>query len=665
MPRRSGEQARWALLELSRWRAWGPAVGLGTAVGLAYFLAAELGAAFLGEADGVPLLWPAAGLAAGALMVLDGRSAKCAAAGILAATVAANLRGEASIWASVVLGLCNAGEAMLAAWLVHRWSRRTFKLEDLRAIWGLLAAAALAPMVTGAVAAIALLPYHATLLLPAVWRAWALPDTLGIVTVAPLVVGLHGVAGEPAPRDRLIEGMVALALLAAGSAAVYAAPTHSWLRQVPQTVLFPLVLWIAARCPPVLSAAAALVISSALVAMTTMHLGRLAAADMPAFRAQITMLVASICALTLAALFAERRRSEGALMESNERLRLALGGAELGVWSVNLATGAFESDERDRRINGHDPAAPPRTLAEARKYIKPEDLAGLDKAFAAARFSGAPCRAEYRVLSRSGAHSGQLRWVAVEGNVARDAAGRPIRLLGVTRDITQRKLAEEQKDLLLAELDHRVKNALAVVSALISRSQETSGSVAELVTALDGRIKSMATAHELLSRRKWHGLSLGDLIERELEPYATGSNVDIGGPDVMLKAEAGQALAMVVHELATNAAKYGALSDRRGRVSVRWRHLAGNGAGAQLALDWVETDGPAVVPSSRVGYGTSVIRDLIPYELGGSVDLKLAPEGVRCRLRIPATWLSAIDRTGPPRDAADAAPERNRVRTRG
>jgi two-component sensor histidine kinase len=179
-----------------------------------------------------------------------------------------------------------------------------------------------------------------------------------------------------------------------------------------------------------------------------------------------------------------------------------------------------------------------------------------------------------------------------------------------------------------------------VVSALIARSRESGGSAADLVAALDGRIKSMATAHELLSGRKWQGLPLAALIERELAPYVKESNAIADGPDVVLEAEAGQALAMVVHELVTNAAKYGAFSVEQGRVSVRWRLVPENGASAHLALDWQEARGPAVSPSSHIGYGTSIIRDLVPYELGGTVDLAFPPEGVRCRLQIPAQWLS-------------------------
>ena len=208
---------------------------------------------------------------------------------------------------------------------------------------------------------------------------------------------------------------------------------------------------------------------------------------------------------------------------------------------------------------------------------------------------------EYRIRRPDG----EVRWIEQRSLIDYDADGHPRRVFGVNIDVTDRKRDEEHKSLLVAELDHRVKNVLAVVSALLARSRDIGCSAAELAAALDGRIKSMATAHELLSGCKWQGLPLAELIERELAPYAAGSNAEAGGPAVVLMAEAGQALAMVVHELVTNAAKYGALSAQQGRVSVRWRLVPENGSGAHLALDWQEAGGPAVSPSSRIGYGTS------------------------------------------------------------
>jgi two-component sensor histidine kinase len=164
--------------------------------------------------------------------------------------------------------------------------------------------------------------------------------------------------------------------------------------------------------------------------------------------------------------------------------------------------------------------------------------------------------------------------------------------------------------------------------------------MAEFVAALDGRIKSMAITHELLSNRRWQGIPLAELIRRELEPYATAENTHISGPDVVLSAQAGETLAVVFHELATNAAKFGASSVKSGRISVRWSFERNVDMDSRLCIDWEETGGPHVVPPARSGFGTGIVRELIPYELGGTVDLMYLPEGAHCKLKIPAHWLN-------------------------
>jgi two-component sensor histidine kinase len=156
----------------------------------------------------------------------------------------------------------------------------------------------------------------------------------------------------------------------------------------------------------------------------------------------------------------------------------------------------------------------------------------------------------------------------------------------------------------------------------------------------------MATTHELLRYRRWQGVPLGELVRRELAPYAADGNTWIEGPDVVLRAEASQTLAMVFHELATNAAKFGAISARAGRVSVHWSLMRNGHSESWLCIQWEESGGPRVVPPTRSGFGSSVVRELIPYELGGSVDLGHPPEGVYAKLQIPATWLTARNPTG-------------------
>ena len=468
MLHRLGEQARQgASGGREPWPSVAASLALALAMGCAYFLAARLGLALLTEAEGVAVFWPASGVAAGALIALGPRAGLPVAVGVVGATVAANLLGDRSLATALAFGLCNAGEAVLTAWLVGRWAARPFKPDSLQRVFVFLAAACLGAAVAAVAAALAMNLLHARVPVLNVWRVWAAADGLGIIAIAPLLIGLNHLASERVPQRELIEGAGALALLGALSAIVYAAPPGSWAAYVPPATLFPVLLWVTGRCGPAFAAAAAFIVCSALVYATTFGSGRLGDPAAPlALRvpgAQVSMLVTVLCVLVLSALFAERRRNEAQLMESNERLRLALGGAELGVWSVDLETGAFESDARDCQVNGHDPAAPPRTLAEARATVHPQDLPRLDAAFAAARQTGTPCRAEYRLRTADAADPARPRWVAVEGTVVRNAPGRPPRLLGVTRDITERKRVEEN----LREHERALRDLLGALPAAI------------------------------------------------------------------------------------------------------------------------------------------------------------------------------------------------------
>ncbi len=255
-----------------------------------------------------------------------------------------------------------------------------------------------------------------------------------------------------------------------------------------------------------------------------------------------------------------------------------------------------------------------------------------------------PSNPSYALTFRFAPSDSSTVWLEEQARGEFDASGKLLRIRGLTRDITERKELEDHKSTLIAELDHRVRNVLATVSAIASRTKETAGSRTEFVDALDGRIKSMSITHELLGARHWQGIALSELLHRELAPYATASNTHFDGPDILLRAEAGQALAMVFHELATNSAKFGALSAESGRVSVRWSLRCAERAERWLSLRWEESGGPLVVQPTRCGFGTSVIRDLVPYELGGTVELAHLPEGICCNLQIPAPWFSASAR---------------------
>jgi PAS domain S-box-containing protein len=1136
--------------------------GLGAAGGMAvaYFLAARLGLALLSASSDVAVFWPASGLAVGILIISGRRVYPALVIGVVVGTVTANLLSDRSLLTAILKGLCNAGEAALVAGLIKSWFGRPFAFDDLRCVLGFATAACLGAAASAFGGAATITLFHSAAPYWDVWRTWFLSDGVGIVVVAPIVIGLAQLWREPPSRSELLEGLGVLALLALARLYTLDYPSESWLSFNPSIVVLPPLVWLLARCPPVFAIAGAFMVSILIMCATTYGIGRFGDAAVPVIErvkgAQSVVATGTIFILVLVALFAERHRSEAKLKQSNNRLQLALDCAELGTWSLHLNTGGFENDVRDRRIHGQGQEAPPKTLAEMRSQVHPGDISKLDAAFEELKHTGGSCRTEYRLAPRTDQErAGRERWVTMEGTVVRRANGRAEQLLGVTHDITERKhaedalsqrevelgeaqrlahigswfwkaeadalvasdellrifgldpatqrvltlrdqcgrwysvedwerlkaavqramqtgvgyelelrafrnetpiwitargaavrsskgqivglrgtvqditerkqaelalaerdlelrlaskaglvgsyaydtyteigqispgyaaihglpegttemtrsewlarvhpedvdrlqlcrsealrerreeykvdyrivrhngevrwiesrvfilygsdatvhrlngvnidvterkraealikesetrladaltagqviafewdavtgasqhsdnatdilgfdpdglagslredflshvhpddrtslkarirelsprspsyawtfryvrpdgrlvwleetargefdatgkllrvkgltrdithheqaeqalaernaqlalagraarvgsyvydvkkgtmqvsegyaaihglpeettetsysgwrarvhpedleraeglrnqafanglkednaeyrivlstgevrwierrgsisygedgrpervvgvnidvterkRAEERQRVLVAELDHRVKNTLATVSAVVSHTRQGSRSVPDFAAVLEGRLRSMAATHELLGARWWQGVSLTELVRRELAPYAARNNTELNGPEVVLRAEAGQAMAMVLHELTTNAAKYGALSTKKGRVSIRWdRRL--NGHPPRLVLEWQEIGGPPVIAPGNPSYGTSTIRDLIPYEFGGMVDLVFAPDGVRCRLALPADWLN-------------------------
>ncbi len=1146
-------------------RSWFGLVKLAVATGIAYFLVGRLGLALRAE-PGVAVFWPASGIAIGALIALGPGARLPVAAGVTVATAACNLMIGRHPWLAIALGLLNALQPLITMWLLERWFGGTFKLEDVQRVLGFFAATAIGSASTALAAAVAISLVEPTTFPVHVWRLWFAASSLGIVTVAPLLVGLGDVIREGLPRRELIEGCAGLVMVTAFSALLLSLPDGPWATALPESLVVPFLLWIAMRCRPVFAAAAALAVGLIVIGSTTLNIGYFDPGKPLADRilsAQSFVLAEAVVVVLLAAVFAERRSHLTALENSNHRLQLALDCAELGTWSIHLKSGRFENDVRDRRIHGYGPGAPPKTLAEMRCQIHPHDLAKLDAAFLGLGRGGGHCRAEYRLRPSDDERDSRTRWVAIEGAVLRQADGRPTQLLGVTRDIsepkhterklreseqasrellgalpaaiyvtdaagritycneaavnlwgatpklgedkwssfsrfyhangtrmaleecpteialtqgrgvqgseailertdgsrlpiipypkplrdqhgtivgvvnmtvdiserkkaelalternaqlalagraalvgsyaydvganrmqvsegyaaihglpegitettrsewrtrvhpedvervvrlrsralrdgrseqtleyrivsphfgvrwiesrsfisynsggaaqrvigvnidvtqrknteallneskarladalaagqvmafewdavtgltrrsdnaplilggtqsatetsrsndflkrvhaddrkrfkahirqlspcnssyvltfrfvrpdgetvwleetakgefdatgrllrlqgltrditerkkaelalaertlqlalaeraalvgsvafevgpdimqisagyaalhglaegttviqrsswlallhpedarrfdeirrrnfqnrlreyvidyrivrsggevrwiearsfasyhgdgqpyrvvgvnidiTDRKRAEELQRTLNAELDHRVKNVLATVSAVAAHTLDASSSMHHFVASLDGRIRSMARTHELLSEGRWQGISLLGLVRRELAPYAAGTNTYVNGPNVILKAEAGQALAMVLHELVTNAAKHGALSMKNGSVAIRWERRLNGHRRSHLVFEWAEIGGPFVAAPKSSGFGTSTIRDLIPYEFGGAVDLAFAPEGVKCRLELPDNWLTEAQAT--------------------
>ena len=264
----------------------------------------------------------------------------------------------------------------------------------------------------------------------------------------------------------------------------------------------------------------------------------------------------------------ERKKAELALAERNIQLGLAGKAALVGSFAYDTDTEIMQISEGYAAIHGFPEGTVEKARSECLADVHPDDIGRVTQLRSEA-FRGR--RREYSVEYRIIRAAGEVRWVETRCFISYDGEGRPHRVVGVSIDITERKRVEEQQRKLVAELDHRVKNVLATVQAVAAHTMDASSSMEHFVAALDGRIRSMGSTHELLSHRRWLGIPLAELVQRELAPYTTGANTEIGGPEVMLSAEAGQTMGMVLHELVTNAAKYGALSAPSGRVSIRWR----------------------------------------------------------------------------------------------
>ena len=238
-------------------------------------------------------------------------------------------------------------------------------------------------------------------------------------------------------------------------------------------------------------------------------------------------------------------------------------------------------------------------------------------------------------------------------------SARPPVFIAIAQDITERRRIEAHQQLLMNELNHRVKNTLAVVQSLAARTLHGSASPAAFVRALRARIAALATSHTLLTQTHWNGVDLRDLVVEQLAPYGAAGRegIRVEGPPVFLTPAAGLALGLAFHELATNAAKHGALSTPAGRVEIAWRVEAGAADERLLAIDWIESGGPPVRSGQGRGFGLTVIERGLAYELDGQAELDFRETGLRCRIAVPIRPdLATIGAAAPSEASRRAAP---------
>jgi PAS domain S-box-containing protein len=336
---------------------------------------------------------------------------------------------------------------------------------------------------------------------------------------------------------------------------------------------------------------------------------------------------------------AARKREEAERRESEDRLRLAVEATGLGTWDIDPAAGRRTWSPEFRRICG----LPPDIEAQGSlltALIHPDDRALVEQRFERA-FDPAGdgvYQAEFRLRR---ADDGAERWVLATGRVLFDAARRPTRAIGTLLDITERKQAEAQHRMLLAELDHRVKNTLATVQSVAMQTLRTAPSPEAFTESFAARLLALSVAHDLLRRGGWRQTSLADLVSDMLAPFAVEgeSRIVVAGPAVAVGPYSAFALGMAFHELATNAAKYGALSVPAGRVEVEWCLLP-DPEGELVALAWRERGGPPASPPRRRGFGSRLIQSGLAHQLRAVVAMRFEPAGFACDIRFPAAQAS-------------------------
>jgi signal transduction histidine kinase len=294
-----------------------------------YFVAARLSLALLTKPEGVAVFWPAAGISVGALIALGAGALWPVVVGTITATVVANLLGDRNLWGAILFGFCNAGEAVLAAWLIWHFFGPDFRLSKLSSVGGLIGAAVAGTAVSGIGGAATFKLFHsATTPILTTWQHWFASDALGIITVAPLLIELASAARDRPPLSELVEGTLAVAALALVSALAIFLQTELLANVGPVAILLAPLLWLAARCRPVFAAAAAFIISLSIVWTTTFGIGYFGNPDLSVnervLAAQISILLVTIGASVLAALFEEirdKRRSAEAALRASETQR--------------------------------------------------------------------------------------------------------------------------------------------------------------------------------------------------------------------------------------------------------------------------------------------------------------------------------------------------------
>ena len=324
----------------------------------------------------------------------------------------------------------------------------------------------------------------------------------------------------------------------------------------------------------------------------------------------------------------DRRQMAAALVEQRRRLEVAVEATGLGFWEWDIAAGEVTWSDRNKAPYGLAPDDPV-TVERYLELVHPDDVDAVREAFQSAR--DRPSGGDYSIEHRVAGADGRQRWILTHGRVATDADGEAQLVVGTSLDITERKAAEERRSLLMGELAHRAKNGIAVVMAIVSqtaRGQETVEGFQELLMA---RLQAMANSQDLVTASGGRPVGLGDVVDKALSPFGKARvDFDPALSEVTVRGDMAIGMGLLLHEMATNAVKYGALSKRSGRVAID-RETAPEG---RAAFAWRESGGPPASPPETPGFGTRLLQQVLRPQ-GGEVTFAFEPQGFRARAEFP------------------------------
>ncbi len=324
----------------------------------------------------------------------------------------------------------------------------------------------------------------------------------------------------------------------------------------------------------------------------------------------------------------DRKRQEEAMRRSEQRLRAIVDASSDLIYRLSPDWQEIEI------LGGRAVTDLPRgqSIRWSSDRIHPEDKARMSEAMSRARQTLTPYQSQHRVALRQD----EWTWIESRAVPVHGREGEVTEWFGAATDVTQRVRHEEHLQLLVDELNHRVKNTLAIVQSLVAQTLRTCADSREAAALIESRLRTLASTHDMLTREKWTGASIPEIVRLAMGHCLDGeaARFDVQGPDVSLDPRRAVALSMALHELCTNATKYGALSTPGGRVRIHWTVRDGD-AQRRLVLEWQESGGPPVSAPAHGGFGTRLLQRGLQHDLGGTVALDFPVAGVRCHVVAP------------------------------